>query len=222
MSFFNKEFLQFLLELKENNNREWFLDNKKNYEENVKKPFEQFVQHMIYTLHEDDDNLMVTPKECIFRIYRDIRFSKDKTPYKTHVSAVIANGGRKNNTDPGVYLEITGEYFRFYSGIYQLSKEQLGQVRNYIGNNLEEFNSLLNDKKFKKHFGKIRGEYNKRLPKEFTEVFKQQPLIANKQFYYFSELESSIILSKNLTSNLMKLYNIAKPMNVFLKGALGG
>ena len=221
MKYFSKDFLEFLIDLEENNNRVWFLENKNRYEEFVKKPFEHFIQHMIYSIHEDDENLMVTPKECVFRIYRDVRFSSDKTPYKTHVSAVISNGGRKNYTDPGVYIEISGEYLRFYSGIYQLSKEQLERVRNYISNNLKEFNALLSDKKFKGNFGTIRGEQNKRLPKEFTETLKQQPLIANKQFYYFSEISSDKILNKNLSSNLMKLYHAAKPMNQFFKEALG-
>lgn len=221
MNYFNEDFLTFLLELENNNNRDWFLENKKRYEKNVKQPFENFVQDMIYRIHEIDESLMVTPKEAIFRIYRDIRFSKDKTPYKTHLSAVISNGGRKNYTDPGVYIEISTKHLRFYSGIYQLSKEQLKNVRGFISTNLEEFNSLLKEKNFKKYFGTIRGEQNKRIPKEFNEAFVQQPLIANKQFYYFTEMNSNKIYSNTLSSLLMKYYKAAMPMNRFLKEALG-
>ena len=220
MSYFNQDFLDFLTELSDNNNREWFTENKSRYENAVKKPFESFVQDMIYTIHEDDETLMVTPKECIFRIYRDIRFSKDKTPYKTYVSAVIGNGGRKNYTDPGVYLELSAERLRFYSGIYELSKDQLQKVREYIASNLQEFNSLLKSRKFKNTFETIRGEQNKRLPKEFDNISNEQPLIANKQFYYFTELEPEKILSKNLTKTLFNFYLTAKPMNNFFKKAL--
>jgi uncharacterized protein (TIGR02453 family) len=220
MSYFNNDFLEFLKELKNNNNRNWFLDNKKRYEESVKIPFEQFIQDMIYRIHEDDETLMVTPKEAIFRIYRDIRFSKDKTPYKTHVSAVISNGGRKNYSDPGVYLEISAEHMRFYSGIYQLSKDQLENVRRFIISNMDEFNFQLKDKNFRKYFGTIRGEQNKRIPNEFKEAIIKQPLLANKQFYYFSELGSDKILSKNLSATLMRFYHAAKPMNSFLREAL--
>jgi len=151
MSYFTQDFLDFFGELSKNNNREWFTENKKRYELSVKKPFEDFVQDMIYRIHEDDETLMVTPKESIFRIYRDIRFSKDKTPYKTHVSAVIGNGGRKNTTDPGVYLELSSNHLRFYSGIYQLSKDQLENTRTFLSSNLDDFNSLLKDKSFKKY-----------------------------------------------------------------------
>jgi len=221
MSYFTNDFIKFFEELKQNNNREWFQENKKRYELSVKEPFEAFVQDMIYRIHEDDESIMLTPKEAIFRIYRDIRFSKDKTPYKTHVSAVISNGGRKNYTDPGVYLEVSSEHLRFYSGIYEMSKDQLENVRSFIASNLDEFNTLLKNKTFKKYFGSVRGEQNKRIPKKFNEILSSQPLIANKQFYYFSELEPNKILSKNLPSNLMKFYHAAKPMNLFLKEALG-
>ncbi len=198
MGHFSQDFLNFFTELEENNNREWFLENKKRYEDSVKKPFEYFVQDMIYRIHEDDENMICTTKEAIFRIYRDVRFSNDKTPYKTHVSAVIGNGGRKNYTDPGTYLELSAKHIRFYSGIYQLSKDQLEKVRIFLSSNLDEFNRLLNDKNFKKHFGTIRGEQNKRISKEFADALDKQPLIANKQFYFFSELESNKILAKNL------------------------
>ncbi len=220
MGYFTKDFILFLKELNNNNNREWFAENKKRYEQSVKTPFENFIQDMIFRIQEDDENLMITPKEAIFRIYRDIRFSKDKTPYKTHVSAVIVNGGRKNYTDPGIYLELNSKVLRFYGGIYQMTKEQLQNVRNYIVSNLNEFASLQKDKKFKKYFGGILGEKNKRIPKEFTDIVEIEPLIANKQFYYFSEMEINKILSNSLTKDLMKIYSAVKPMNRFLKQAL--
>lgn len=221
MSYFTRDFLTFFSELEKNNNRDWFLENKKRYEESVKKPFEDFVQDMIYRIHEDDENMTCTTKEAIFRIYRDVRFSSDKTPYKTHVSAVIGNGGKKNHTDPGTYLELSSKHIRFYGGIYQLSKDQLEKVRGFLSSNPNEFKRLLNDKNFKKHFGIMRGEQNKRISKEFTKALDKQSLIANKQFYFFSELEPKTILEKNLPEKLMKCYFAAKPMNLFLKKALG-
>ncbi len=220
MPHFNKDFTDFFKELKENNNREWFTENKERYEKSVKIPFEYFVQDMIYRIHEVDENLMVTPKEAIFRIYRDIRFSKDKTPYKTHVSAVIGNGGRKNFDDPGIYIEIGADYLRYYSGLYQLDKYQIEKVRKFMSANLDEFEELLKDKNFKRNFKTIRGETNKRIPKEFLTTFEQQPLIANKQFYYFTELSGDKITSKNLPQTLMKFYHAAEPMNSFLRRAL--
>jgi uncharacterized protein (DUF2461 family) len=117
-------------------------------------------------------------------------------------------------------MELSALHFRFYSGVYQLEKVQLENVRNYISLNLEEFGSLLKDKTFKRYFGTVRVDQNKRLPKEFAEVQKQQPLIANKQFYYFTELSPDKILSKSLSNTVMKFYFAAKPMNSFFKRAL--
>ena len=220
MSYFTKDFINFFSELENNNNREWFNVNKNRYEKSVKKPFQDFIQDMIFRMYEDDETIMITPKEAVFRIYRDIRFSKDKTPYKTYASAVISPGGRKDYTNPGIYLEFSSKYLRFYSGIYGMSKEQLQSVRNLIAMELDDFNSLINDKSFKRNFGEVRGEKNKRLPAEFKEIIKQQPLIANKQFYYYKELDPKNILRKDLPNKLMKLYFTAKPVNMFLKKAL--
>ncbi|MEE9431468.1 MAG: DUF2461 domain-containing protein [Melioribacteraceae bacterium] len=220
MQYFTQDFIDFFIELENNNNREWFHANKKRYEQAVKIPFENFIQDMIFKIQEDDESLMTTPKEAIFRIYRDVRFSKDKTPYKTQTSAIIVTGGRKNYTDPGTYIEMSSSGIKFYGGIYQMSKEQLQTVRESIVQNLDEFDSLNNDKDFKKKFGKIIGEQHKRIPTEFKEVHKEQPLIANKQFYYFGRINSKKILSKNLSDFLMKYYHTAKPLNQFFKEAL--
>jgi len=220
MIFFKKDFIDFFLELEKNNNREWFTANKSRYENSVKIPFEQFIQHMIYKIQEVDENLMISPNEAIFRIHRDIRFSKDKIPYKTHASAIISNEGKKNISKLGIYLEFRSDGMSFYSGIYQMSKEQIQSVRSYIAANMKEFDSLLKQKDFKKYFGTIHGEQNKILPAEFKEIAKTQPLIANKQFYYFIKLPQSKILSKTLSDELMKFYFAAQPMNKFLLNAL--
>lgn len=221
MSHFTKEFIKFLKDLSKNNNRDWFNDNKKRYETHVKEPFFNFVDEMITRINIDDPNVAIEPKDAIFRIYRDVRFSKDKSPYKTQVSAVISPGGRKDMVNPGMYLEINNKDFRIYGGLYMLDKDQIQAVRNHIASNLKEFSRLLNEKKFKTAYGEIHGEKNKRLPVEFDKLKEVQPLIANKQFYFFTKLELETILKPELTDIVMKHYHIAKPMNRFLKEALG-
>jgi uncharacterized protein (DUF2461 family) len=109
---------------------------------------------------------------------------------------------------------------RFYSGLYQLDKNQIEKIRKFIALNLKEFEKLLTDKNFKKHFKTVRGESNKRIPKEFLDAYEQQPLIANKQFYYFAELSGDKITAKNLPQTLMKFYHAAKPINSFFSRAL--
>lgn len=221
MSHFTKEFIKFLKDLSKNNNREWFNENKKRYENSVKEPFFNFVDEIITRINMDDPSVAIEPKDAIFRIYRDVRFSKDKSPYKTQASAVISPGGRKDLVNPGMYLEINDNDFKIYGGLYMLDKNQLQSVREHIAANLKQFSKLLNDKKFKTTYGEIHGEKNKRLPVEFDKIKDEQPLIANKQFYFFDRLDLETILKPNLTDIVMKHYHVSKPMNAFLKEALG-
>ncbi|MBU2494100.1 MAG: DUF2461 domain-containing protein [Bacteroidetes bacterium] len=221
MSHFTKDFIKFLKDLSKNNNREWFNENKKRYESSVKEPFFNFIDEMITRINMDDPSVTIEPKDAIFRIYKDVRFSKDKSPYKTQASAVISPGGRKDLVYPGMYIEINHIDFKIYGGLYQLDKNQLQAVREHITANLLKFSKLLNDKKFKTTYGEISGEKNKRVPPEFAEALAKQPLIANKQFYFFDRLDHETILKPNLTDIVMKHYHTAKPINTFLKEALG-
>jgi uncharacterized protein (TIGR02453 family) len=220
MSHINQDFFDFLKDLSNNNNREWFKENKKRYELSIKIPFEYFIQDLINRIHEIDERITITPKEAIFRIYKDVRFIKDKRPYKEQVSAIISQGGRKDFTTPGTYIEIHQDNWKIYGGAYFLEKDQLQRLREHITSNLDEFESLMNAKEFKKWFGSIQGEANKRIPKEFKEVFEKQPLIANKQFYYFARLEPKKLLAKNVMETIMKIYKASLPMNEFLEDGM--
>ena len=106
MTYFTKEFNSFFADLAKNNKTEWFHANKKRYEEFVKVPFEEFVAEMISRMQKEDPEINILPKEAIFRINRDLRFSKDKKPYKEWVSAVISKFGKKDKSYPGIYFHI--------------------------------------------------------------------------------------------------------------------
>lgn len=220
MAWFEPSFESFFRDLNKNNNREWFLANKKRYEKEVKKPFEEFVSDMIEKMQGYDPECRIQPKDAIFRIYRDVRFSKDKTPYKTQVSAIIGRGGRKEMALAGMYLELGENHARVYGGVYQPSKEQLHAIRQEILYNTKDFKALIGDKGFKKYFGEIRGEKNKRLPSEFAEIQEEQPLIANKQFYYYSELDSKEITGDKLISEMYKRYEVSANIRKFLHAPL--
>lgn len=216
-----QEFLSFLADLKDNNNREWFHENKKRYETAVKKPFEQFVAGLIERLQIHNSAIAITPKEAIFRIYRDTRFRKDKTPYKTNVSAVVAEGGRKQPHTSGIYIEISNDRSRVYSGIYQAKPKQVLAIREAIVSDLEGFQELITAPDFVEKFGGIiYGEKHKRIPKEFRAAAEQQPLLFNKSFYFFHEFEAEEVLQPNFADTLVDYYLAARPLGDFLKGAL--
>lgn len=220
MAWFTPEFEMYFKELSENNTKEWFTANKPRYEKFVKAPFEQFIGEMILRMQGYDPQCQIQPKDAIFRIYRDVRFSKNKTPYKTQVSAIVGKGGRKEMALAGMYLEMGYRHLRLYGGIYQPDKDQLYAIRQEILYNQTEFAKLINDQNFKKAFGEIRGEKNKRLSSEFAEIQDQQPLIANKQFYYFCELDPSLITSDKLIDALYELFEVSTPIRKFLHAPL--
>jgi len=212
--------LDFLKDLAQNNNREWYHDNKKRYEKELKKPFENLVAAAITEVQKVDPEVNVPAKKAIFRIYRDTRFSKDKTPYKTHVSAIIGPGGTKNKMYPGFYLHVEPGMLMLGGGAYFLDTQSLYQVREFIMQNKNRFNTLITDPTFVTKYETLRGEQNKRLPKEMAAVAEEQPLLYNKQFYYMAELPPENVLREDFLDFMMEYYMAAKPMKDFLKEAL--
>jgi len=222
MAYLSKDYIDFFKELEENNNKEWFDLNRKRYEKSVKNPFKNLVSELILNINADDPTIVLEPKNAIFRINRDIRFSKDKTPYKLFNSALINASGKKDKAYPGFYFEIRPDKINVYGGMYQLEKEKLQQVREFLTSNIEEYYELINHKDFKNTFGNIKGEKNKRIPKEFQEFAKSNDVISNKQFYYTSEIDQKIITSDDLLTVLMERYYIGKPVKDFLTRAYLG
>ncbi len=223
MTYFTADFILFFQELAANNNRDWFNDNKKRYEKSVKKPFAEFVKALIEAAQKIDERIDIEPKQAIFRIYRDIRFSKDKTPYKIFASAMVAPGGRKSMDIPaGFYLEAHPEHLRLYNGLYRVSKDNLQKVRTAIIEQPKRFEALINDKAFKQHFGEIQGEKNKRIPKEFKAAAETQPLIVNKQFYYYTSFDIDTLLEEDVIEKIMKAYQVSKPLSEFFEEAIVG
>ena len=222
MAYFTEDYLQFFKELKENNQREWFHANKKRYETAVKKPFTAFTELMIDRLGAIDKTIVLTPKDCMFRINRDIRFSADKTPYKTQMSAVISPGGRKDLSGaPGLYIQFSVDDVRIYSGLYRLEKKDLQNIREAIASQPKEFAKLIKSKKFTNKYGSIQGEKNKRLPKEFQAPAEQQPLLYNKSFYYFAAFDATLVLDPKLPKILEDHFKAAQPLNNFFRAAMG-
>ena len=220
MTYFNSDFLDFFKELEQNNSKEWFDINRKRYERSVKNPFKRFVLALVDSLQEIYPDIDLSDKYSIMRINRDIRFSKDKTPYKTHVASMINPLGKKDKSRPGLYVQANHKDVRIYSGSHNLEKDQLECIRGYIKENINEFNSLISNKDFVNTFGEILGEKNKRIPPEFRVIEKVQPLIANKEFYWYFKLNSLELLQDSLLENLISKFKKALSVNNFFKKAL--
>jgi len=185
----------------------------------VREPFKEFVQHIIDALAKSNPEFKdVLAKDCIFRINRDIRFSKDKTPYKLNVSAIVGSEGKKSKAVNGVYFELSPEYVRVYGGVYEIDKEDLYKVREGIAANPEDFKRAYSDKTFQKVFGQILGEKNKIIPKEFREAAEIEPLIFNKHWYFYAQFPSDLIVSNELEKTIIHCFEAGRPVeNYFSK-----
>ena len=222
MAYFEKDFIAFFNELEKNNHKDWFDENRKRYEKTVKKPFADFVGAMIKNIQAYDPTLLVEPKDCILRINRDIRFSKDKTPYNTHVTAFISSGGRKDKTKPGFFLRLTPKEVGVMIGCFHPDKKQLQNIRETIASDPAAFSKTINEKAFKNKFGELKGEEHKRVPSEFKELAETEPLIVRKQFYATAMLDSKILLQDDLVDILMEHYHAALPVNIYFEKAMNG
>ena len=204
-----------------NNNKEWFHENKKRYEAHLKKPWYSFVDHMLEKAKSIDDGIDISAKDAVFRINRDIRFSKDKHPYKDHIAAVIGRGGRKRMDIPGLYVQFSVEKCMLAGGLYNPDKEQLLSVRRAIMNNYNEVMDILNDSTFKKTFGELEGERNKILPAEFKEEARDKPLLYLKQFHFWTTYEDDkILLRDDLDEFLLEHMRIGRQWNEWLDKVL--
>lgn len=216
MAFFTADFLEFFIELAPNNNKDWFDLNRKRYESSVREPFRHFVQHLIDTLALTQPEFKgLEAKDCVFRINRDIRFSKDKTPYKMNVSAIISPNGKKSQAVNGVYFELGAEHVRVYGGVYEIDKDDLLAVREGIAANLDGFKAAYTDKQFVRTFKNIIGEKNKIIPKELREAAEVEPLIFNKQWYFYAQFDAEDVLRDDLDQVIMMCYEAGKPVESF-------
>lgn len=215
-----KSTIDFLKALKKNNNREWFAKNKSRYEDAL-HDFEVFVNTLIHAASEFDSTVRdLLPKDCIFRIYRDIRFSKDKTPYKIHFGASIGIGGRKSDL-AGYYFHLAPGEVLAAGGLYSPSPAQLLAVRKSFLERTSEIQSILNDKEFKKYFGKLWGEKLKTVPKGFPKDHKAIELLKYKSFTAFHEMDDKKVFSKSLVEYTAKVFKAAMPLIYFLNDSVG-
>lgn len=229
MAWFDRDILDFFAELEANNEREWFERNKKQYERSVKEPMTLFAAEMIGRLQKIDPSISMMPKDAVFRIYRDIRFSKDKTPYKTNAGMYISpsgpdhtgrvHSGRVHTGRPGMYFHVDARRMGIASGYYTPTPEQVHAIRTHISANPEDFERCLADSEFVTAFGTIAGEKNKVLPQEFRAAAQAQPLLFLKQFYYWAEHPATDALREDLPEVIVRHFKAAQPMNAFLTGA---
>lgn len=206
--------IPFLSELAKNNNKPWFDANKKWFQQ-ANTDFKKFVDDLIPYLAQTDPLINgLEAKNCVYRIYRDVRFSKDKTPYKTHFGAHIAPGGRKSKM-AGFYVHIEPVGRSIVGGgIYMPEPAILKALRDEFYQVPEELFEILEEKEFNKHFKDLWQENKLKLaPKGFPKDFKYIDLLKHKNYMVLKELNLKDIENNNFSQTLMKLHKIMCPLN---------
>ena len=179
-----------------------------------------FVDEMIGRINAVEPDVILQPKDAVTRINRDIRFSKDKTPYNTHMGAVISSAGRKDKSVPGVFLRLDASGVYVFGGAHGISTQQISKVRSAIAADPEHFLELTNEAEFAEKYGELKGEKSKRIPKEFAEISERYPIITHKSFYYVGQIDSKKITDDDLPEIIMEYWHTAKPVKDFLTNAL--
>ncbi len=216
----NNIVLEFLAQLEKNNNREWFQLNKKQYE-NAKTEVESFVNSIIPGLAKFDDAVKyVEAKDCMFRIFRDVRFAKDKSPYKINMGAWITQAGRKS-PGPGYYIHLQPGGSFLAAGVYMPEPDQLKKIRNEIYYNLTEFNLILHEKKLTKYStGLSENEKMKMPPRDFPKDFPGIELLKYKHYTLSYPLRDEMVASEHFHEVVLMAFKTMYPFNTFLRRAL--
>lgn len=222
MTTISKNTLEFLTDLKANNDRDWFLANKSRYEI-VKKEFEHFIDALILEIAKFDPSIAHhRAKDCIFRIYRDVRFSKDKSPYKTHFGAYVSGATKRSeiHTKAGYYIHIEPGASMLAGGAYLPQGPWLKAIRQEIAFNGDELRTILNHKDYKKYFNVMEGEQLKKTPKDYDADHPEIELLKYKSFLATSLCTDVQVTSNDFLNHATEVFMAMHPFNLFLNRAM--
>ncbi|HEY0030548.1 MAG TPA: DUF2461 domain-containing protein [Bacteroidia bacterium] len=215
-----KTTLAFLLKLSKNNSKEWFDKNRPEYEI-VKGNFKKFVDELIASTAKFDPAIKhLESKNCIFRINRDVRFSKNKSPYKDNFGATLSPGGKKSFS-AGYYIQVQpgGQSF-IAGGMWQPETPQLNAIRQEIDYNAAEFKKIISAKVFKKYLGKLSEEdMLKTVPKGYDKTHPEIELLKHRSYITVHHLKDTDVLSKDFLKHCNEVMKAMLPLNLFLRRA---
>ena len=211
-----RDLFNYLRELRENNDREWFKTNKGRYDV-LHKEHIGIVQQLIDRMAAFDPEIAgLDAKSCIYRIYRDIRFSNDKTPYKTHFGAYMTGYGGRTSPYGGYYLHIEPDNSFVSGGVWCPEPKMLKQLRRDIYNNIEEFTGILENEKFRQTFGELEGEKLQRMPDGFPKDCPYESILKQKSFVVSSLKSEEFFYSERWMDEVTDDFKMLFPFNRFL------
>ncbi len=213
-----KSTIQFLKDIAKNNDRDWFQDNKKKYEE-AHQNFTEFIDELILSISSFDPSIgHHRAKDCVFRIYRDVRFSKNKDPYKTNFGAHITSAAKRSDihSRAGYYIHLEPGKSMLAGGAYMPAKDWIKNIRSEIDHNAQELKAIVNNADFKKYFGELSGEKLKTAPRDYPKDHPEIELLRHKSFLAVHNMEDKKLDSPEFLGHCAQVYRALKPLDDFL------
>lgn len=221
MSFFTEETLTFWRGLAADNSKGWFDAHRRDYERHLKAPYQALAAALVSGLRADEPEYLDDPKKATYRINRDIRFSADKSPYKTELGITIGRAAKHDWTYPAYTCRVGIGGVWVAGGLYAPEPELRDRVRRYVGEHSVELRKLMRRKAFRETYGELLGDAHKRAPAELKELAEREPLVLNKQWVFWADFEDpDLLLDPELDEFILDQWAAARPVMGFLKDAV--
>jgi uncharacterized protein (TIGR02453 family) len=217
---FSPKALSFFRQLEKNNRREWFQPRKEQFDELLYKPMLELATVIAGDLRTFAVDNVCVPKKAIYRIYRDTRFSKDKTPYKTHIAATFPRAGLPRHSGAGFYYSVSHTGVEVAAGSYMPGPDELTAIRTAIAKDEKRFRKLIDDKRTRKLLGEIQGEQLSRVPRGFPADSTAADLLRRKQFYFYTTLEADIALTPGIRKAVVDRFRALAPFVEWINATL--
>jgi uncharacterized protein (TIGR02453 family) len=219
---FPPEALRFFRGLARHNNSAWFIPRKPGFEEKVKQPMRELVEALNRALRDFAPDYITGSEKAIFRIYRDVRFSENKKPYKEHIAATFRPPGAVAYGQAGYYFAISHKEVAIGGGVYMPDPQQLLAIRQRIAERHEEFRRILAAAPLRKLFGELKGAQLSRIPKGFPATHPAADLLRFKSYILYVELAPDLATSPQLYKEIVDRFRAMVPFLQFLTGAFAG
>lgn len=222
MTFFTKESVRFWKGLAKNNTKAWFDENRKDYEKHLKAPYQALAEALVEQMGEVEPEYALDPRKAIYRINRDVRFSKDKTPYKTELGITVGREVKHDATWPAYTCRISVTGVSVAGGLYMPPNELRDHVRLYVAEHAKELQALeKKSTKFAKAFGTVQGDAHKRAPAELKEAAENEPRVLNKQWVFWGEFpDPKLFTDPKLDQFILDKWEAARPVQEYFKAAV--
>ncbi len=219
---FNPKALAFLRALKRNNDREWFRARKDQYQALLHDPMLALVERLAGDFRQFAPHLVADPKTAIYRIYRDTRFSSDKTPLKTNIAAVFPSRGLPKHQGAGLYLEVSHGWVWVGGGMYAPDTSQLQAVREHIAGNHKRLTAIVTSPGFRRSVGELRGEKLQRIPRGFMKDHPAGEYLKHRQFLAAREFPQEFAASTRFYAGVVDVFRQVAPLTNYLNEGLVG